>query len=165
VIERLGEVLDQIGVEFLANFDAPTEVPLYKVGNEDEVARATPAYRVVMEPTTRQLEAATQAIRNPADGTMYRVIYVRVENVRCHIWGRTMSEAEELEEILINAIQKCAAASIRPGSGTWDLPTTTERGFVILQDISFLIPIVRREGVRAVLTSLPITAVIEPPPS
>lgn len=145
-IRRLGAILEEIGLQLAA-------VPglVYRVGGIDEQARADPANRIVMEPSTRSFEAAHGAPR---------ALLTRVETVRCHIWGETMDHVEELEEQLINAIIGSVAWSIRPGTGAWRLKALSGRGFLVTQEISFLIPIMRRE-VKAPLTDGPLVPVIE----
>jgi hypothetical protein len=130
----LGAILDAIEAQL------PADV-VYRVGGIDEIARTDPARRVLMEPASRSYEASHGASR---------ALFTRVETVRMHIWCKTIDEVEELEELLVNAIIKSVAWAVRPGTGSWRLRAVSERGFVAIQEMSFLIPILRREG-RAVL--------------
>ncbi len=145
-IRRLAAVLEDIKGQL-----PPTVI--YRVGGADELARTDPANRIVMEPATRVYEAGHGG---------RRALFTRVETVRMHIWGKTMDDVEELEELLINAIIKSVTWSIRPGTGTWSLKALSARGFLVVQEMSFLIPIVRREAF-APFTDGPLTPVIDPP--
>jgi hypothetical protein len=145
-IRRLAAILEDIRAQL------PPDV-VYRVGGTDEAARNDPANRIVMEPSTRTYEAPHGAPR---------ALYTRVETVRMHIWGATIDDVEELEELLINAIIKSVSWAVRPGTGAWNLKALSTRGFKVIQEISFLIPIVRRES-KAPLTDGPLVPVIEQP--
>jgi hypothetical protein len=145
-IRRLAAVLADIGTRL-----PPTVV--YRVGGQDEIARADPSNRIVMEPAQRGYEAPHGA---------QRALFTRVETVRMHIWGKSMDDVEELEELLINAIVQAVTWSIRPGTGTWNLKALSARGFLVTQEMNFLIPIVRRETF-APFTDGPVVPVIDPP--
>jgi hypothetical protein len=128
-INRLGLVLKTIGDEL------PDGIA-YAVGGPDEIAKLGGPNRIVMEPTGRGYEGARGAAG---------ALFMRVETVRAHIWGRSMAAVEELEEVLINAIVKSVSWAIRPGNGQWVPEAITNRGLALVQEIQFLIPIMRRQ--------------------
>ena len=143
-VRRLAAILDDIGAQLPVG-------TVYRIGGPDEVARADPSNRIVMEPSTRSYEAPHGAPR---------ALFTRVESVRMHIWGKSMDDVEELEELLINAIIKSVTWAVRPGTGAWRLKALSERGYLVTQEMSFLIPIVRREQ-HAPMTDGPLVPVIE----
>lgn len=143
-IKRLGEVLEQIGKVL-----EPSGV-IYRIGT---TARNDPAKRIVMEPSTRTWE--------PNHGVP-RALFTRVESVIAHIWGDSMDEVEELEELLANAIIRVCTWTIRPGAGTWVANGDNQRGVKVRQEISFLIPIMRRE-LKAAFPAIELTTEIEQP--
>jgi hypothetical protein len=143
-IKRLAAILDDIKAQL------PADV-IYRVGGLDETARNDASNRIVMEPSTRSYEGGHGAARS---------LYTRVEQVRMHIWGATIDDVEELEELLINAIIKSVSWAVRPGTGAWQLKALSTRGFKVIQEMSFLIPIVRRE-LHAPRTDGPLVPVIE----
>jgi hypothetical protein len=130
-IRRLGSILDAIKPYL------PDDV-VYRIGGREEVARQDPARRIVMQPWQRAYEAPHKT------GGPGGALFTRVETVRMHIWGKNLDEVEELEELLVNAIVRVATWTVRPGTGTWALKANADRGFVAVQDMSFLIPIIRR---------------------
>jgi hypothetical protein len=146
-INRLGLVLATIGEELPEGIS-------YKVGGADEIAKLGSPNRIVMEPRGRSYEGS----RGGA-GTLF----TRVETVRAHIWGKSMAGVEELEELLINAIVKTVSWAVRPGDGEWLLEAVTTRGFVVLQDIQFLIPILRRQKTAPLTEFENLEPVIESP--
>jgi hypothetical protein len=145
-IRRLAAIFDEIKAEL------PDDV-VFRVGGPDEAARNDPSNRIVMEPSSRAYEGGHG---------IGRALLTRVEIVRMHIWGKTMDDVEELEELLINAIVKAVSWAIRPGTGAWRLKALSERGFLVTQEMAFLIPILRRE-LKAPLTEGPLVPVIESP--
>ena len=129
----------------------PTVV--YRVGGRDELAKTDPSNRIVMEPSTRTYEGSHGAPRS---------LLTKVENVRMHIWGDSIAAVEELEEQLINAIIAAVSWTVRPGTGAWTLKALSGRGFLVTQEMSFLIPINRR-ALTAPFTDGPLVPVIDPP--
>jgi hypothetical protein len=151
-IRRLAAVLEAIHAEL------PGEI-VYRVGGEEELAKNDPARRVVMEPRTRRWEAGHGAGQGPS-GVVVRALWTRVELVRMHIWGGSMEQVEEIEEVLANAIVKVCAWAVRPAGGEWVGSGHNQRGLVATQDLEFLIPIVRRETKAPLTFADTITPVI-----
>lgn len=132
-IKRLGTILEEISAELIRQGGADITV---RVGGIDAIAKNDPPKRVVLEPSTRTYEASK--------GTG-GALFTRVETVRLHIWALRIEDVEELEELLANAIVKVVAWALRPGPGRWIIPDASQRGWVAVQEISFSIPIMRRE--------------------
>lgn len=128
-----------------------------RIGSINERAKLDSATRVLFEPFGRRIAAGSGGAEG---GT--RALFTRIERVRVHIWGATISEAEELEEVLFNLLVQAATWSIEIGEGLWDLPASGQRGVVLTQEFSILIPVIRRQQ-TAPLTFEPLDTAIESP--
>lgn len=144
-ISRLGTILAAIGKRL------PKDV-IYRVGGRDEVAKMDAARRIVMEPWQRAYEGAHRAGGQ---------LFTRLETVRMHIWGSDHDEVEELEELLVNAIIATVTWAVRPGTGSWRNKGESGRGVLAVQEMGFLVPIIRREEVAALPADGEITGEIE----
>lgn len=140
-INRLGAVLEAILKEL------PDGI-VKRIGGALELAKTDAPPRVVLEPVSAVIEAP-HGVKG--------ALFTRAETVRAHIWGRDMSEVEELVELLFNGIVRVASWSFTAGSSQWKGEGATARGAGATYDIVLKIPILRREAV-ATLTDGGLTA-------
>jgi hypothetical protein len=146
-VQRLETVLGAIKAEL------PQDI-FFSVGQEKELARMQSPPRIVMEP----LRFAITSSRGGKEA-----LYTRLETVRVHVWGRSMADAEDLTEVLLNAARKVVAAAMEPGEGEWEMGGVTDRGVEVLFDLVFWIPVIRRASRARFLPLDPMTMDVVPP--
>ncbi len=142
-INRLQTVLEALKEQL------PDDITVL-IGGIDALAAASAENRIVMEPLTRQLAGASMA----------GAIATRIETVRFHIWGETIADVEELEELLINAVMRATTRAVS-GTGAWDFAAAGQHGVVAVQEIAFQIPVMRRTAGKTPLEFAPLAVELQ----
>lgn len=84
-------------------------------------------------------------------------LWVRSVSVEASLWGEDIGMCEELQVVVVNAARSAAAAAMDLGGETWHLGGINDRGVEMIFEMSFQIPIERRETITRFLPLDPMT--------